>query len=310
MSEELSPQWLSAIAKRREKIPEQFAAEQSLRLIHREAPPLRIDKLGPVAVLGWWSNTQPSQVEQQNLKSFMKFLEIDQWYLQWRPNKSVGQPQIILQSTKEVPETWEFFEKDLKFKGQKATGDNVGLFLDQRDNRQKVKVISQAKRVLNLYSFTCGFSVAAAVGGAAEVVSVDLSKKYLEWGKENFQLNGIDPESFRFQKMDSQEYLNFALKKGLQFDVIICDPPTFSRNGKKVFKVEKELPQLTSQCLEVLADEGCLLLATNCEKLTKKQVRQALEEGGASDPKWLESAIDFDLGASEPILKSYLVNKS
>ena len=100
----------------------------------------------------------------------------------------------------------------------------MGLFLDQRDNRRRIRAQARGKDVLNLFAYTCGFSVAAAAGGAASTVSVDLSPKALEWGRANFALSHLDPSDHQFIKSDAFDYLRRAARQGKRFDIIILDP--------------------------------------------------------------------------------------
>src|ERR1700722_7436295 len=120
-------------------------------------------------------------------------------------------------------------------------GYSVGLFLDQRDNRRRFLTNHVAAdfplfpngaagaEVLNTFAYTCGFSVCAAKAGA-RTTSLDLSKKYLDWGKRNFALNGLDPAAHDFIYGDTFDWLRRLAKKGRAFDPVVLDPPTFSQS--------------------------------------------------------------------------------
>ncbi len=113
-----------------------------------------------------------------------------------------------------------------------TSGYSQGLFLDQREQRRRLIQRSRAgHRVLNLFAYTCGFSVAAATAGSA-TESIDLSRPYLDWGRRNFLANGLDPQSHFFCRGDSFEWLDRLAKKGNRYQAIILDPPTFIRNDK------------------------------------------------------------------------------
>src|SRR6202040_322297 len=140
----------------------------------------------------------------------------------------------------------------LQFELSFNEGYSVGLFFDQRDNRRRLLVNHVAAEfplfpggadeaeVLNTFAYTCGFSVAAAKAGA-RATSLDLSKKYLEWGKRNFALNQLDPAAHDFIFGDVFDWLRRLAKKGRAFDVVILDPPTFSQSREAgTFQAEKD----------------------------------------------------------------------
>jgi 23S rRNA (cytosine1962-C5)-methyltransferase len=157
----------------------------------------------------------------------------------------------------------------LKYKIDFAAGYSVGLFVDQRENRRYVRKLNP-KRLLNCFAYTCSFSVAAASIGA-KTVSVDLSKKSLERGRENFGLNGLSTTDHRFITDDVMTVLPRMARRGEKFDMIIIDPPTFSRSHRgKPFHVESDFEELLTQALELTARDGCILLSTNCSTLREK----------------------------------------
>lgn len=141
---------------------------------------------------------------------------------------------------------------------------SVGLFMDQRAHRAFLQNRVQGKRVLNLFAYTCGFSVYAAKGGATEVVSVDLSGRYLEWGQQNFRQNDLPVADHKFYRTDVMEQLRRSHKRGERFDRIILDPPTFSRNDRgKVFRIAKDWPELWQACGALLPAGGELFFSCN-----------------------------------------------
>jgi 23S rRNA (cytosine1962-C5)-methyltransferase len=147
-----------------------------------------------------------------------------------------------------------------------SAGYSVGLFLDQRANRTHLRN-SAPKRVLNTFSYTCSFSVVAALAGA-ETLSVDLSQKSLDRGRLNFTLNQLDPGAHRFIADDVQDFLPRLARRKELFDAVILDPPTFSRGNKgRRFRAEDDLEALLSAALEVTAPRGRVLLSTNCTKI-------------------------------------------
>ena len=116
---------------------------------------------------------------------------------------------------------------------------------------------------MNCFAYTCGFSVCAARAGA-KTTSLDLSKKYLEWGRRNFAVNGLDPAAHDFIYGDAFDWLRRLAKKGRAFDAIVLDPPTFSQSKENgVFRVEKNFGELVAAALPVLKRDGVLLASTN-----------------------------------------------
>jgi 23S rRNA (cytosine1962-C5)-methyltransferase len=178
-----------------------------------------------------------------------------------------------------APDHFTVRENGLAFQLSFAEGYSVGLFLDQRDNRRRLLTghvaagfplweseISDLKSqisLLNLFAYTCGFSVCAAKAGL-HTMSIDLSRKSLEWGKRNFALNGLDPATHDFLYGDAFDWLRRLAKKQRQFDIILLDPPTFSRSKEYgVFQVEKDLARLVTAALPLLKTEGILFASTN-----------------------------------------------
>lgn len=157
-------------------------------------------------------------------------------------------------------------ERHLRYGIDFSAGYSVGLFVDQRENRRFVREVD-TKRMLNCFAYTCAFSVAGAASGA-ETLSIDLSRKSLERGRENFALNALSATGHRFMADDVFDVLPRLARKGELFDMIILDPPTFSRSRRgKTFQVESDFERLLLLALEV-ADRDCrLLLSTNCTSL-------------------------------------------
>lgn len=145
---------------------------------------------------------------------------------------------------------------------------DTGLFLDHRPTRRLVGELSQRKRCLNLFAYTCTASVHAALAGAQEVTSVDLSKPYLAWGQENFKLNALAPERYNFLHADVLRYLSEAGAAKAAFDVIFLDPPSFS-NSKRMeghFDVQEHHTLLIQLCRRILAPGGALIFSTNMRR--------------------------------------------
>jgi len=157
-------------------------------------------------------------------------------------------------------------ERHLKFGIDFGTGYSPGLFLDQRENRRYVRHIAP-RRLLNCFAYTCSFSISAACRGAT-TLNIDVSKKYLARGRENFVLNNLPTIDHRFIADDVRAVLPRLARRGQKFDVIILDPPTFSHSpGAKTFHVEGDFEKLLIDALELAERDGHVLLSTNCSAL-------------------------------------------
>ena len=163
-----------------------------------------------------------------------------------------------------VEPTFLIKENGLSFEVSFESGYSQGIFLDQRLNRAEVmRRMAGGGKLLNLFSYTGGFSVAGAAGGG-ETTTLDLSAPYLEWAKRNFRHNGLQDTSHHFCKGDAFHWLRRFSKQGRKFDGIVIDPPTFSRDEKgKVFRVERDFGELAELAGKVLASNGWMLCCTN-----------------------------------------------
>jgi len=176
-----------------------------------------------------------------------------------------------------APERFEICENGVRFELSFNEGYSTGLFLDQRDNRRRFltghiaadfpllnpQLPSPNFHLLNMFAYTCGFSVCAAKAGA-RTTSLDLSKKYLEWGRRNFALNGLDPAAHDFIYGDAFDWLRRLAKKGRMFDAVALDPPTFSQSKERgVFRAEKDFGKLIAAALPLVEPGGVLFASTN-----------------------------------------------
>jgi 23S rRNA (cytosine1962-C5)-methyltransferase len=168
-------------------------------------------------------------------------------------------------------------ENGLSYLVEPAGGYSTGLFLDQRSNRQWVAGLA-AKRMLNLFAYTCSFTVCAASSGA-ETCSVDASKRVLGTGRRNLELNGIDPaEGHRFLVDDAMKAVPRMLKRGETFDLVVLDPPTFGRADGRVFRIEQDLPVLVRDCFDLLEPGGWLLVSCNYAEWSMKDLERLCED--------------------------------
>ena len=159
---------------------------------------------------------------------------------------------------------------------------------------------------MNAFAYTCGFSVCAALGGA-RTTSLDLSKKYLEWGRRNFTLNGLDAARHEFIYGDTFDWLRRLAKKACVFDAIILDPPTFSQSKESgVFRAEKDYARLVTAALPALKPGGVLFAATNAAALPPEKFLAQIQSavGGVRrrivQQHYVPQPPDFPIGRAEP----------
>ncbi len=194
-----------------------------------------------------------------------------------------------------LPEEISILENGVRLLVRPYDGFSTGIFLDQRDNRKLLASDVSGQRVLNLFAYTCAFSVYAAKGGA-EVTSVDLSTRYLDWGKRNFVANGLRSDEYEFFGNDAFQFLKGARKRLRKFDLVILDPPSFSRDREgNVFSIAKDAGRLAEAAAEVVEPGGALFFSSNYEQWTAEQFLQAtgLPRLGAVLP-WVGPPLDFE----------------
>jgi 23S rRNA (cytosine1962-C5)-methyltransferase len=174
-------------------------------------------------------------------------------------------------------------EAGLRFWVRAYDGFSTGLFLEHRGNRQRVRVAAAGQRVLNLFSYTGGYSIAAAAGGAAHVSSVDVSKKFLEWSKENFAGNALALDPHRFFASDVFDFYRRAARQGRVYDLVILDPPSFARDrkSKRAFVLSEQLEPLVAGVMDLLIPGGTLLLCLNQRPISLQRMQAAIEQGAA-----------------------------
>lgn len=158
-------------------------------------------------------------------------------------------------------------------------GAMTGIFLDQRNVRKSLRDnYSDGKTVLNTFSYTGAFSVAAALGGAAGTTSVDLAKRSLPKTIEQFAVNGIDYESQDIKVMNVFDYFSYAVRKGLKFDVVVLDPPSFARTKKMTFSTSKDYPKLVKDAITITNDGGVIIASTNNASFNMKKFKTFIDK--------------------------------
>ena len=151
-------------------------------------------------------------------------------------------------------------EGDLKFVCRLRDGMPTGLYLDHRETRLLARSYAEGAEVLNLFCYTGAFSVHVAAGGAKRVTSVDVSKKALKAGRENMEVNELDPDQHRWFDDDAMKHVKSGDQ---QYDLVIADPPVFGQAGKKAFSLDRDMNDLLVGCLGKVAPGGKLIFSTH-----------------------------------------------
>ncbi|MBC7741565.1 MAG: class I SAM-dependent methyltransferase [Bdellovibrionaceae bacterium] len=307
---------------RRQRLFGQFSAsKECFRLVHQKSDErntgVTLDQLGENWVLYSYHNNL-SESDQKTFQQLSKIFN-KPLLIRFRPEgKSVvGHPvaPVLPSAGAALQNSWMAEENKIKYELRMDAGQSFGLFVDQRLQRYWVLKNSSDKKVLNLFSYTGGFSLAAALGKAKEVTSVDTNKNVLAWSKKNFELNQLDLSHYKFLCRDSLEFLEQNIKKNSTFDLIICDPPAFSRGEKAIFKIETHLEKLLKGCLLCLSAEGTLLFSTHFEGFFIDDIRRTIEKLKIDlklkhlQISLIQSGLDFELIGKKTILKSFMITK-
>ena len=241
---------------------------------------LTVDLYGDYAVFSWY-NSYVYQIRKVISEAFRQvFPEVLGTYEKIR-FKGLDYESAHVYG-QEAPEFFTVLENGVLYQVFMNDGLMTGIFLDQHEVRGSlVDGLAMGKSLLNMFSYTAAFSVAAAMGGASQTTSVDLAKRSRELSQAHFQANGISKDDHRFIVMDVFEYFKYAKRKGLTYDVIVLDPPSFARNKKQTFSVAKDYHKLISQSLEILTPGGIIIASTNAANVSRQKFTEQIDKGFA-----------------------------
>ena len=241
---------------------------------------LTVDLYGDYAVFSWY-NSYVYQIRKVISEAFRQvFPEVLGTYEKIR-FKGLDYESAHVYG-QEAPDFFTVLENGVLYQVFMNDGLMTGIFLDQHEVRGSlVDGLAMGKSLLNMFSYTAAFSVAAAMGGASQTTSVDLAKRSRELSQAHFQANGISTDDHRFIVMDVFEYFKYAKRKDLTYDVIVLDPPSFARNKKQTFSVAKDYHKLISQSLEILNPEGIIIASTNAANVSRQKFTEQIDKGFA-----------------------------
>ena len=238
---------------------------------------LTVDLYGDYAVFSWY-NSYVYQIRKTISEAFRQvFPEVLGAYEKIR-FKGLDYESAHVYG-KEAPDFFTVLENGVLYQVFMNDGLMTGIFLDQHEIRGSlVDGLAMGKSLLNMFSYTAAFSVAAAMGRASQTISVDLAKRSRELSQAHFQANGLSTDDHRFIVMDVFEYFKYAKRKGLTYDVIVLDPPSFARNKKQTFSVAKDYHKLISQSLEILNPGGIIIASTNAANVSRQKFTEQIDK--------------------------------
>ncbi|CJI18818.1 class I SAM-dependent rRNA methyltransferase [Streptococcus pneumoniae] len=270
-------------AKEKRKAYYQDDLTTAFRLFNQEGDGfggLTVDLYGDYAVFSWY-NSYVYQIRKVISEAFRQvFPEVLGVYEKIR-FKGLDYESAHVYG-QEAPDFFTVLENGVLYQVFMNDGLMTGIFLDQHEVRGSlVDGLAMGKSLLNMFSYTAAFSVAAAMGGSSQTTSVDLAKRSRELSQAHFQANGISTDDHRFVVMDVFEYFKYAKRKGLTYDVIVLDPPSFARNKKQTFSVAKDYHKLISQSLEILNPGGIIIASTNAANVSRQKFTEQIDKGFA-----------------------------
>ena len=292
------------------------------RLINRAAdgfPDLAVDRYGSVLVAHLYTHGRRATPPRRLLEALAAESGAKAVYIKYRPDQGsvldeserleLAPPEPLFgRAAGEV----EALENGLKFIIRPGDGLSTGLFLDMRETRAWVQARAAGRTVLNCFAYTCGFGLAAWRGGAARAANLDISRKYLDWGRANAERNGFAPPATDLIFGDVFDWLRRFQRRGQTFDLVILDPPSFATTRKTRFAVERDYAGLVALAAPLVAAGGELLACANTHTLPVRTftalVQAGLEQAGARGARLggvrHEPEADFPVAAGEqPFLK-------
>lgn len=299
--------WFKALDYR-SKLPEFHAPEGTIRILHTEDPYIRCDRYGSVCWYYWYHLEEPTTEALKQIEDFTGQAGGTRWVVRYMQNRGTDPHHQHLWQSEPFTE-WQADELGIRYILKTNQGLSPGLFLDQKLNREWLQKVARDKTVLNLFSYTGGFGLAAATGQAASVLNVDTSKNTSAWAQDNASVNNL---SMDYCVMDAREFLKRCRKQNKKFDIVICDPPSFARSKKGLWKIEKDLPDLIRLIIPILTPTGVAFFSTNFEGWSEgrflKTVSNALPAGFRLTPCTNQSP-DFQTADDSPLLKACIITR-
>jgi 23S rRNA (cytosine1962-C5)-methyltransferase len=200
------------------------------------------------------------------------------------------------------PERLIVSEHGLRFFADIGQGQKTGLFLDHRENRHSLERWARGKSVLNLFSYTGGFSLYTGRGGARRVVSVDSARDAMARSRDNVELNGLDPEVFEYVTSDAMVHLEQLEAAKETFDIVISDPPSFARNRMQRQRAVRAYERLHGLCLSVLAPGGLFAAASCTSQVDVETFKGSVAKAAARLGRPLQIVLEAGQALDHPVM--------
>jgi 23S rRNA (cytosine1962-C5)-methyltransferase len=305
-----------------EKRSGEFQSTEALRIFYGPSEAkgalenIAIDQFGKHAWVTEWEGGAQREKPTEEIVSFLKEKGFLSAVALFRPEKNVpAQPEVLFGAPPKDP--FAITEDKAQFWIRLLEVKHPGLFLDHRPLRKWLSENARGWKVLNTFAYTGSLSVAAGIGGAAHVTTLDLSKPTIEWAKTNWSLNQLSPESGDFIFGDYFEWLPKMAKRNDRFDCVILDPPSYSRGKKGDFSTSRDLVKLHEAAIDVLAPNGILITSLNSANVSKKKYWSEIEQACRSKKVKFTPLSEIKLPASfptrageEPYLKGWVLKRS
>lgn len=267
----------------------------AFRLVNSSAdgvPDLCVDFFAGVLVASLYIDLSEKQ-ENVLLEVLAQTFQPAAIYLKRRPKEARHVANVARDSLAPDAPAWgervdeiEILEHGVKYLIRPGGDLSVGLFLDMREPRAWLKHHVAGKTVLNTFAYTCGFGLISSLNGAARAVNLDLSRRVLDWGQENYHLNKLEPKRFDFISGDVFDWLNRFARREDKFDVVILDPPSFATSKNMRFSAATNYDKLVALASSIVAPDGLLLSCCNLALLSRRdfyaQIKMGLKHAGRS----------------------------